>query len=130
MTARVKGRGSAAGPMRLILTAAPAGAARRLVREALSRHLAACVNSAPVASTYWWQGKVERATERLLIFKTTPGSASALVDFLQRNHPYDVPEVAELDVAKLNEPYRRYLTATLGSASRSRARRRPPRRRG
>jgi periplasmic divalent cation tolerance protein len=116
--------------MRLIVTAAPPGAARRLAREALSRRLAACVNSASIASTYWWKGKIEHADERLLIFKTTPERASTLFDFIERHHPYDVPEIAELDASRLNEPYRRYLTETLAPPSRARAPRRSSRRRG
>lgn len=115
MTVPAAGRGSATGPMRLVLTAAPPAAARRLAREVLARRLAACVNSVSIASTYWWKGKVERAGERLLIFKTTPERSPELFDFLERHHPYDVPEIAELDASKLNEPYRRYLAETLES---------------
>ncbi len=44
------------------------------------RHLAACVNIfEKMESMYWWEGKLERSEETVLIAKTTPELVDKLV---------------------------------------------------
>jgi periplasmic divalent cation tolerance protein len=65
-----------------------------LARGAVEGRLAACAQvSGPVASTYWWEGTVERAEEWLLSLKLPAGGYQALADFLARSHSYDEPEI-------------------------------------
>ncbi|HEX5183779.1 MAG TPA: divalent-cation tolerance protein CutA [Allosphingosinicella sp.] len=65
-----------------------ASIARTLVEE----RLAACANIlGPCRSIYWWQGKVEEAEEIAALFKTTAGSADALIARLAEMHSYEVP---------------------------------------
>ncbi len=46
--------------------------ARRLARYLLTKRLAACVNIVPgLESLFWWQGKLNRCLEVLLLIKTT-----------------------------------------------------------
>ena len=129
----------ATGSMRLVITALPdTPAARRLVASALARRLAACAQVGPVESRYWWKGKLEGAAERVAVFKTTPKRVGALFEHIARLHPYDVPEIVEVDVARVHGPYLAYLADTLDrnapppplGGGRPRARRRPAGRRG
>jgi periplasmic divalent cation tolerance protein len=65
-----------------------------LARGAVEGRLAACAQvSGPVASTYWWEGTVERAEEWLLSLKLPASGYQALADFLARSHSYDEPEI-------------------------------------
>ncbi len=107
----------ATGPMRLVVVAAPPTVARRLVDGAIARRLAACANTMPIRSTYWWQGKVEDAEETLVLFKTVPKRVGALFAFLATEHPYEVPEILELDVPRVHPPYLRYLAETIDQAA-------------
>jgi periplasmic divalent cation tolerance protein len=132
----------ATGPMRLVLTAFPAGdAVQAAVDDVLSQRLAACATVVPVASRYWWKGGIESAEERLVIFKTVPKRVGALFRRLEELHPYDVPEIVEIDVPRVSDAYLGYLAATLdpdtpplplggGSPVRSARRRGSPRGRG
>src|SRR6188474_2712718 len=44
--------------------------ARRIGRQLVEEHCAACANVLPaVESIYWWEGKVESANETLVLFK-------------------------------------------------------------
>lgn len=120
----------AVGPMRLVLTAYPSDAAAgRAVTSVLERRLAACANVLPIESRYWWKGKLESAPESLVLFKTVPKRVGALLAFLEGSHPYETPEIVEVDVPRVNARYLAYLAATLGEV-RPRARRRPRRRGG
>ena len=106
----------ATGPMRLVLTAFPAGEAVEVaVRDLLDRRLAACATLLPARSRYWWNGAVESADEQLVIFKTVPKRVGALFRRLQEIHPYEVPEIVELDVPRVSTPYLEYLARTIDS---------------
>jgi periplasmic divalent cation tolerance protein len=104
----------ATGPMRLVLSAFPATpASAAIVREAVDRRLAACASQTRVRSEYRWKGAIETADEQLVLFKTVPKRVGALFAFLRARHPYEVPEILEIDVARVDGPYLRYLAATL-----------------
>ena len=70
--------------------------ATHLVEE----RLAACVNVVPkVTSVYWWQGRVERDDEALLIIKTRAALVPVLTEAIKNVHPYEVPEVIALPLS-------------------------------
>lgn len=57
------------------------------------------MNTVPgIESTYWWQGKVERDQELLLIIKTKSELVSTVANEIKSKHPYDVPEVISLPI--------------------------------
>ena len=88
--------------------------ARRISRLLTRKKLAACVNILnAVESFFWWEGKVERVKENLVLIKTKSSQFSALRKFLEKNHPYSVPEIIALPVQKGNAPYLNWLQASL-----------------
>jgi periplasmic divalent cation tolerance protein len=104
----------ATGPMRIVVTALPdTPAMDRLVAAAVERRLAACVQLGAVSSRYLWKGRLEQATERVAWFKTSPKRVGALFRFLAEHHPYEVPEILEIDVARVDPRYLAYLAETL-----------------
>jgi periplasmic divalent cation tolerance protein len=106
------------GPMRLVLSAYPSeAAAARAVEAVLGRKLAACASSIAQRSRFWWQGRIESANEVLVVYKTAPKTVGALLAFVKRTHPYDVPEVAEVNVERAEPAYLRYLAETLDPSS-------------
>ncbi len=92
----------------LVLVTAPnIRIARRLANEALKARLIACANLVPrLESHYWWQGRIERSAEVLMILKTTTTCLSKLEKLVLDNHPYDTPEFV---VLRLSTGNRRYL---------------------
>jgi periplasmic divalent cation tolerance protein len=120
----------ATGPMRLVLSAFPSPeSARRAIDGALDRRLAACASSIAQSSTFLWRGRRERAAEVLVVFKTAPKTVGALFRFLASVHPYDVPEIAEVDVLRAEPAYLAWLTALVDPSS-APGRRPGPTRRG
>ncbi|BDC48473.1 divalent-cation tolerance protein CutA [Bryobacterales bacterium F-183] len=68
--------------------------AQRIARDLVDRHLAACVNILPpIQSVYRWKGKVEEASEWLLLIKTSAPLFENLKQHLPSIHPYEVPEL-------------------------------------
>ncbi len=104
--------------MRLVLSAYPnPEAAWTAVDDALERRLCACASVLPQESRYWWKGKVESAREVLVVFKTAPKTVGALLLRLKASHPYNVPEIAELNVERAEPVYLRWLAETLDPSS-------------
>jgi periplasmic divalent cation tolerance protein len=104
----------ATGPMRLVLTTFPsAAAADRAIATVLGARLAACAQSTAVRSRYWWKGQLRSDDEVLVVFKTVPKRVGELFRRLGELHPYDVPEVIELDVPRVHLPYLAYLAETI-----------------
>ncbi|MDY6769088.1 MAG: divalent cation tolerance protein CutA [Candidatus Nanohaloarchaea archaeon] len=67
--------------------------------QLLDDHLVACVNSFPVGSVYWSDGETERRGEVGAFLKTADGAGEELQQRLEEEHPYDVPEILELEVS-------------------------------
>lgn len=104
----------AVGPMRFVVTTYPSrDAALAAVDEVLKGRLAACANVVSAHSRYWWRGRVEAADESLVLFKTVPKRVGALFRFLEIHHPYDVPEIVEVDAPRVGADYLKYLAATI-----------------
>lgn len=83
----------------VFITAPTAGEARRLAERLVSEGLAACVSRLPgFRSVYRWKGRVERASESLLMAKTTRARVPALVRRVKALHSYEVPEIIALPV--------------------------------
>jgi periplasmic divalent cation tolerance protein len=96
----------------VVLSTCPEEQAERLASSLVEERRAACVNIVPkVASVYRWEGKIERAGESLLVIKCATSGVPSLIEALVRLHPYEVPEVIELPVARGHEAYLRWVLA-------------------
>ena len=92
--------------MKLVLTTAPEKEAERIARTLVEERLCACAQVLPpMRSVYWWKGKVEDASERLVILKTDDARLKQLESRLAELHPYEVPEFVALEVAHASEAY-------------------------
>ncbi len=90
----------------VLVTCPTRAVARRLANQLVKDRLAACVNVLPgIDSTFWWQGKIDRCREVLLLIKTTAGRFPQLSRAVTELHPYEVPEVIALPLAAGHRPY-------------------------
>ena len=89
----------------------------RLARELVENRVAACVNVLPrLRSFYRWQGKVEDATECLLLIKSSRSRFDALRAALEKAHSYEVPEILALSVVDGSANYLNWLDENLEQA--------------
>lgn len=93
--------------IRVVLTSAPDRAAADALAEAVVRErLAACASVVPgVASVFWWDGRVQRAEEVLVLMKTAAERVDALLARAAELHPYEVPELLALPVQEAAPAY-------------------------
>lgn len=86
----------------LVVTTMPdREAAIALARALVEARVAACVNVlAGCTSVYRWDGAVESADEVPLLIKTTTERYPALEQAIRQHHPYELPEVVAVPIAR------------------------------
>jgi len=88
-----------------------------LARNLLDSHLAACVNVIPQLRSYYrWKGKIEAASECLLLIKTSRELFEPLRLKLESAHSYELPEVLALPILAGSPTYLAWLTRELEPA--------------
>ena len=96
--------------MRLILATCSEEHAESLLLQLLEARLVGCGNLVPgIVSHYWWQGKIERDQEVLMLMETTVEQADAAVIQLRELHPYDVPKILVIDPERADPAYADWL---------------------
>lgn len=103
----------------IVVTISTGGAdeADRIVRRLLQDRLAACVKKYPgVESTYWWQEKMETATEVVIVAKTLRILWPELLQAVREEHSYEVFEAIATPIALCNPEYLSWIRqSTLGA---------------
>jgi periplasmic divalent cation tolerance protein len=94
-----------------------AGAASGLARALCEAQLAACVQSLPVQSTYWWQGAIESAGETMLLIKTKHALVDKVKDFITAHHTYEVPEIVVQPIIDGSQDYLDWIARETGEGS-------------
>lgn len=98
----------------VLTTAADAEEATRLGKTLVEERLVACATLIPAAqSIYRWQGKVETATETLLLLKTETDQLPALETRLHALHSYQTPEFLVLKAESGSPGYLEWLHSSL-----------------
>ena len=102
-------------PALLCYCTCPDAASGQALADALvGEGLAACVNRLPgISSTYRWQGKVVTDSEELLLIKTTETRFAALKERVLALHPYELPELIAVPVAKGHAAYLDWVRASV-----------------
>lgn len=89
----------------LYCTTASIAEAEAIAETVVGARLAACANILPgMRSVYWWQGKMEKGEEAVLILKTRPDLVDAATAAVKAAHSYSVPCVLPLPVGAGGNP--------------------------
>jgi periplasmic divalent cation tolerance protein len=104
----------------LVHCTCPETVAEHLAHTLVEESLAACVSQiGPARATFRWQGQVERASEILLLIKTTAAGYAALEHRLRELHPYEVPEIIAVPVERGLPAYLDWVAASVRARSTS-----------
>lgn len=88
----------------------------RLAELLVEGAYAACVQVLPpMTSIYRWEGSIERASECLLLIKTTQAAYPRLEAAIKDHHTYKTPEILALGVEAGAENYLQWLGEMVGS---------------
>ncbi|MDQ6966596.1 MAG: divalent-cation tolerance protein CutA [Mariprofundaceae bacterium] len=118
-------------PIGIILTSVDdASMAKSLARGLIAAHLAACVQISPAGtSIYRWteddssgdsksdqQREIQEASEYYLSIKAPMHRINEIISWLQRQHPYDTPEIVILE-AQAASAYAEWVQQVAGTSN-------------
>ena len=96
--------------IQVVTTTAERKDADALAKAVLQQRLAACVQvGGPIDSSYWWNGRLETASEWTLTIKTRRDLYPHLEKLLLAQHPYDQPEIIATPVVEISPGYLKWL---------------------
>jgi len=103
----------------LLVTAGGRDEAERLGEGLVEQRLAACGSVIPmIHSFFYWEGRLQREHESLLLVKTSAGKAAAAQAYLKEHHTNELPEILQLDVSGGSPQYLAWLLGEVsGGAS-------------
>ena len=91
--------------------------AERAGRAIVERRWAACVNILPgMISHYWWEGKIERAEEAVMIVKTRASLAEQVGATVKELHSYQTPAILFLPVENADPDYHAWIVKETADA--------------
>ena len=80
--------------------------AMEISRAAVEARLAACAQVyGPVTSTYWWENRLERTEEWVVLLKLPVDRYEELAAFLTERHSYDEPEIVAVPIVAGSAAY-------------------------
>ena len=98
----------------IFVTASNKREAQKIAAGLIKQRLAACVNIMDkVDSVFFWEGKIQKAKESLLIIKSKKEKMSKVIKLVKSLHSYEVPEIIALPVIAGDKPYLRWIDAAL-----------------
>jgi len=94
----------------ILVTTANKKEAEKIAQALVKNKLVACVNIMQnVYSLFWWQGKLDRASETLLLIKTRNALLPKLIKKVKALHSYEVPEIIALPIIGGNPEYLKWI---------------------
>ncbi len=98
----------------VIVSAANKKEAEKIAQAAVKKKLAACANILPnIKSFFWWQGRIDNASEVLIFLKTTRAKFEKLRKAIKSIHSYDVPEIIALPIVAGDKNYLEWIDESL-----------------
>ena len=71
---------------------------------------AACAHILPrIESVYWWEEKMQRDEESVLIVKTTKRKVESVIKKIKELHTYEVPEIIAFESSNACEVFEKYV---------------------
>ncbi len=98
----------------ILVTASSKKEAQKIASCLIEQKLAACVNIIDkVDSLFFWEGKIDRAKEYLLVIKSKKEKLPKIIKLVKSLHSYQVPEIIALPIIAGSKPYLRWLDASV-----------------
>lgn len=90
----------------ILVTAKDKKEAQKLARGLLEAKLVACANIVgDIRSLFWWDGKIDSASEALLILKSKKSLFKKVESLVKSLHSYQTPEIIALPLTDGSKSY-------------------------
>jgi len=101
-------------PIVVLVTTSSNEEAEKIVQCLLEEKLIACANIiSPVHSLFWWQSKIDKAQEHLILMKTREDLFGKLTERIKALHSYAIPEIIAIPIMEGLADYLKWLDKSL-----------------
>jgi periplasmic divalent cation tolerance protein len=102
----------------ILITCVNKAEANRISKRLIRQRLIACVNLVEkIKSVFWWQERIDSATEVLLIAKSKKSLIRKIVKQVKSLHSYKVPEVIAFPIIAGNKDYINWINESIRQSS-------------
>ncbi|MFH1458562.1 MAG: divalent-cation tolerance protein CutA [Candidatus Omnitrophota bacterium] len=102
----------------ILITVSNKEESERIAHELIKNKLVACVNMLEgVTSLFWWEGKIDKAKEVLLVAKSKKEKLAKIIRCVKSLHSYEVPEIIALPIIGGNRAYLKWIDISLAATS-------------
>jgi periplasmic divalent cation tolerance protein len=98
----------------LVITAAEKREdAERIINVLLNEKLVACAQTFRIKSFYWWNKKIQKSKEYLILLKTISTNYKKVEKRIKKNHDYEIPEIIAIEIRKGSKDYLQWIDSVL-----------------
>lgn len=87
----------------LFLACADDKEAERISQSLLKKHLIVCAKKTPVSSAFFWQGKIDKANEVLLVMESVEEKYEEIEKEVRKLHSYETFVLSAIPVIKYSK---------------------------
>lgn len=87
--------------------------ADKIAQALLGQRLIVCAKQVPITMAYWWQDKIERGTEVLLIMESAEDLFEEIESEVAKIHSYDIFVLQALPFVKISRKATRWIDDNL-----------------
>ena len=77
--------------------------AEKISMHLLKKRIIACANIFPIKSMYWWNNKIAKHNENVIIAKTSNKNFRKVENEIKKMHSYEIPCILRIDAAANKE---------------------------
>lgn len=89
------------------------GDEERIAKKLLEKRLVACAKFLPVEAMFWWQGKIDRAKETLMVFESAEDLFGEIEHELESLHPYETFVLTQVRMTNVSSKAAKWLELNL-----------------
>ena len=98
----------------IFITAKDKSEAEKIASKLVEEKLVACANIVGnISSVFWWENKVNRADEVLLVLKSKKTFFKKIEKAVKSVHSYSVPEIIAIPIVAGEKNYLKWIDTTL-----------------
>ncbi|HLC36157.1 MAG TPA: divalent-cation tolerance protein CutA [archaeon] len=87
---------------------------KKIAKVLLEKKLVSCANIVPkIHSLYWWNKKIESASESLLLLKAPEKNFNEIEKEAKKLHSYSCPAIVSIEINKSSRDYLKWLYDSL-----------------
>jgi periplasmic divalent cation tolerance protein len=100
----------------VIVMCATRSEARRIADSLLAKKFVACANiMSGIESKFWWKGKIDEASETLLMMKAKKAGFKKIESEIKKIHSYEVPEIIAIPIVAGSKDYLNWIKESVNA---------------